>query len=118
MLTKTTTERFGPGVRPPTDRRPTSSRPRATGGRPAADRPRPATDRRRLAIDRRRSATEYALLSAAFALSRSLAGWQSGFGAEAFGYADYFLLTFVLAFPAYLLLPWVRLRLRLLVATL
>ena len=59
-------------------------------------------------VDRRRSATEYALLSAAFALSRSLAGWQSGFGAEAFGYADYFLLTFVLAFPAYLLLPWVR----------
>ena len=23
------------------------------------------------------------------------------------GYADYFLLTFFLAFPAYLLLPWV-----------
>lgn len=59
-------------------------------------------------VDRRRSATEYALLSAAFALSRSLAGWQSGFGAEAFGYADYFLLTFALAFPAYLLLPWVK----------
>jgi hypothetical protein len=24
------------------------------------------------------------------------------------GYADYFLLTFFLAFPAYLLLPWAK----------
>ena len=24
------------------------------------------------------------------------------------GYANYFLLTFVLAFPAYVLLPWIR----------
>jgi hypothetical protein len=24
------------------------------------------------------------------------------------GYANYFLLTFVLAFPAYALLPWIR----------
>jgi len=39
--------------------------------------------------------------------SRSLAGWASGFGAHAMGYAPYFLLTFFLAFPAYLLLPWV-----------
>ena len=59
-------------------------------------------------VDKRHSATEYALLSSVFALSRSLAGWASGFGAEAFGYAPYFLLTFFLAFPAYLLLPWVR----------
>ena len=29
-------------------------------------------------------------------------------GAQAMGYAPYFLLTFFLAFPAYLLLPWVR----------
>lgn len=59
-------------------------------------------------VDRRRSATEYALLSSVFALSRSLAGWAGGFGAEAMGYAPYFLLTFFLAFPAYLMLPWVR----------
>ena len=32
----------------------------------------------------------------------------AGYGAEAMGYADYFLLTFFLAFPAYLFLPWVR----------
>jgi PAT family beta-lactamase induction signal transducer AmpG len=59
-------------------------------------------------VDKRHSATEYALLSSVFALSRSVAGWASGFGAETFGYGPYFLLTFFLAFPAYLLLPWVR----------
>ena len=59
-------------------------------------------------VDKRHSATEYALLSSVFALSRSLAGWAGGFGAEGLGYADYFLLTFFLSFPAFLLLPWVR----------
>jgi PAT family beta-lactamase induction signal transducer AmpG len=59
-------------------------------------------------VDKRHSATEYALLSSVFALSRSLAGWASGFGAEAMGYGPYFLLTFFLAFPAYLLLPWAK----------
>jgi PAT family beta-lactamase induction signal transducer AmpG len=59
-------------------------------------------------VDKRHSATEYALLSSVFALSRSLAGWASGFGAEAMGFGPYFLLTFFLAFPAYLLLPWVK----------
>ena len=59
-------------------------------------------------VDQRHSATEYALLSSVFALSRSVAGWASGFGAEAVGYGPYFLLTFFLAFPAYLLLPWAK----------
>jgi PAT family beta-lactamase induction signal transducer AmpG len=59
-------------------------------------------------VDKRHSATEYALLSSVFALSRSVAGFASGFGAEAMGYSPYFFLTFLLAFPAYLLLPWVR----------
>lgn len=59
-------------------------------------------------VNKRHSATEYALLSSVFALSRSLAGWAGGFGAESLGYASYFLLTFFLAFPAYLLLPWVK----------
>ena len=59
-------------------------------------------------VDKQRAATEYALLSSVFALSRSFAGWASGFGAEAMGYAGYFLLTFFLAFPAYFLLPWVK----------
>ncbi len=59
-------------------------------------------------VDKQRAATEYALLSSVFALSRSFAGWASGFGAEAMGYSGYFLLTFFLAFPAYALLPWVK----------
>ncbi len=59
-------------------------------------------------VNKRNSATEYALLSSVFALSRSVAGWAGGFGAEFMGYGAYFLLTFFLAFPAYLLLPWVK----------
>jgi len=59
-------------------------------------------------VNKQRSATEYALLSSIFALSRSVAGWASGYGAQDMGYAHYFLFTFFLAFPAYLLLPWVR----------
>jgi PAT family beta-lactamase induction signal transducer AmpG len=58
--------------------------------------------------DREHAAVQYALLSALFGLSRSVAGGFSGWGAEHMGYASYFALTFVLAFPAYLLLPWVR----------
>jgi PAT family beta-lactamase induction signal transducer AmpG len=59
-------------------------------------------------VDRRQAASEYALLSSLFALSRSLAGFASGFGAELMGYRNYFLLTFLLCFPAYALLPAVR----------
>jgi PAT family beta-lactamase induction signal transducer AmpG len=59
-------------------------------------------------VNKRHSATEYAILSSVFALSRSVAGWAGGFGADSLGYADYFLLTFFLAFPAYLLLPWAK----------
>jgi PAT family beta-lactamase induction signal transducer AmpG len=59
-------------------------------------------------VDKRRSAAEYALLSSVFALSRSVAGWAGGFGAQQWGYAPYFLLTFFLSFPAYCFLPGVR----------
>lgn len=55
-----------------------------------------------------RAATEYALLSSVFALSRSVAGWAGGIGAQSMGYANWFLLTFFFAFPALLLLPWVK----------
>jgi len=58
-------------------------------------------------VDKKHSATEYALLSSLFALTRHLAGYASGYGAHYMGYAPYFLLTFFLSFPAYLLLPWV-----------
>lgn len=58
--------------------------------------------------DKRRAASEYAALSAIFALGRALAGWAGGYGAQNLGYADFFLLTFFLGLPAYALLPWVR----------
>lgn len=59
-------------------------------------------------VSQRYSAAEYALLSSLFALTRHLAGFASGYGAHYLGYAPYFLLTFFLSFPAYLLLPWVK----------
>lgn len=58
--------------------------------------------------DKRHAATQYALLSALFGLSRSLAGAFSGYGAQRFGYAPYFALTFLLALPAFALLAFVR----------
>jgi PAT family beta-lactamase induction signal transducer AmpG len=33
---------------------------------------------------------------------------MGGIGAQEMGYAYYFALTFLLAFPAYTLLPWIR----------
>lgn len=59
-------------------------------------------------VNKQRAASEYALLSSIFALSRQLSYWASGYGAQSMGYASYFLLTFFLAFPAYLLLPWIK----------
>jgi PAT family beta-lactamase induction signal transducer AmpG len=59
-------------------------------------------------VDKSKATTEYAILSSIFAFSRSIAGWAGGVGAYQMGYANYFLLTFVLAFPAYALLPWIR----------
>ncbi|MDG2308781.1 MAG: MFS transporter [Candidatus Binatia bacterium] len=58
--------------------------------------------------DKRQAATEYALLSALFGFTRSVAGGVSGFAAARLGYAEFFAVTFLLAMPAYALLPWVR----------
>jgi MFS transporter, PAT family, beta-lactamase induction signal transducer AmpG len=58
--------------------------------------------------DKRRAATEYALLTAIFGFTRSLAGAFSGWGAHHLGYAAYFSVTFLLALPAFALLPWVK----------
>lgn len=58
--------------------------------------------------DKRRAATQYALLSALFGLGRSLSGGFSGVLTQSVGYATYFTLTFFLAWPAFVLLPWVR----------
>jgi PAT family beta-lactamase induction signal transducer AmpG len=58
--------------------------------------------------ERERAATQYALLSALFGFTRSLAGAASGVGASRLGYGPYFAMTFLLALPAYALLPWVN----------
>ena len=58
--------------------------------------------------ERRFAATQYALLSALLALTRSVAGAVSGGLAERMGYASYFLLTFVLGLPAFALIPLLR----------
>jgi PAT family beta-lactamase induction signal transducer AmpG len=60
------------------------------------------------ACQKEQAATQYALLSAIFGLTRSLASMASGVGAGRLGYPAFFAFTFVLSFPAYLLLPWVR----------
>jgi len=58
--------------------------------------------------EKRYAATQFALLSALLAITRAAAGEASGGLAEWMGYGGYFLLTFLLAFPAYLLLPKIR----------
>jgi PAT family beta-lactamase induction signal transducer AmpG len=58
--------------------------------------------------ERRYAATQYAVLSALLALTRSVAGAVSGDLAERLGYAPYFLLTFALGIPAFFLLPGIR----------
>jgi PAT family beta-lactamase induction signal transducer AmpG len=58
--------------------------------------------------ERRYAATQFALLSAVFALSRWAAGLMSGVLAERLGFAPYFFFTFLLGLPAFLLLRRVR----------
>jgi MFS transporter, PAT family, beta-lactamase induction signal transducer AmpG len=58
--------------------------------------------------ERRYAATQFALLSAIYALSRWAAGLVSGVLAERLGFATYFFVTFLLGLPAYLLLSRVR----------
>lgn len=62
------------------------------------------------ATEGEQTATRFALLTALAGLTRTLAGAVSGAGAEHYGYAAYFALTFALALPAFGLLPWVRRR--------
>jgi MFS transporter, PAT family, beta-lactamase induction signal transducer AmpG len=58
--------------------------------------------------ERRYAATQFALLTAVYALSRWAVGLTSGVLAERLGFASYFLLTFAMGLPAYGLLPWIR----------
>ena len=61
--------------------------------------------------DRRHAATQYALISALFALTRHISGAASGFAASRFGYALFFAYTFLLAIPGLALIPYLRTRL-------
>lgn len=60
--------------------------------------------------DRENAATEYAVLSATFALPRTFIGSTSGYLAETMGYTGYFWLTAALALPGLLLVPLIRAR--------
>ena len=61
--------------------------------------------------DKRQAATQYALISALYNLTGTLAGTVSGIGADRLGFGNYFALTFLLALPSYGFLPWVKQRL-------
>jgi PAT family beta-lactamase induction signal transducer AmpG len=58
--------------------------------------------------EKEHATVQYAFLSSVFSLTGRLIGAISGLGAEKYGFADYFALTFLLSMPAYLLLPWVK----------
>ena len=62
--------------------------------------------------DKEHAATQYAILSALFALTRDVAGAFTGIGVESFGYAVFFAATTALAIPALALLPLIRPRIR------
>jgi PAT family beta-lactamase induction signal transducer AmpG len=57
---------------------------------------------------KRYAATQYALLSALFRVGGIIAGAISGAITDHVGYGTYFFITFLLALPAFALLPWVR----------
>ena len=61
--------------------------------------------------DKEHAGTQYALLSALFAVTRDLSGAVSGWAADRLGYAPFFLYTVFLCLPAFALLPWVKRRL-------
>ena len=58
--------------------------------------------------EKRYAATQFAVLSALLALTRWVAGDFSGRWAEQLGYGNYFLLTFLLGLPAFVLIPRLR----------
>jgi Arabinose efflux permease len=62
--------------------------------------------------DREHAATEYAMLTAAFGLTRVVIGTPSGWIAQNAGYAAYFWLTVLLGIPGLLLVPFARERIR------
>ena len=57
--------------------------------------------------DKRFSASHYAFLSMLFGLGRSCFGYLGGWLAASLGYATFFFISFLAAWPAFALLPWV-----------
>ncbi len=57
--------------------------------------------------DKRFSAMHYAFFAMLFSFSARIFGYLGGVGAGTLGYADFFLVSFVAAWPAFALLPWV-----------
>jgi PAT family beta-lactamase induction signal transducer AmpG len=62
--------------------------------------------------DKEHAATQYALLSALFALTRDVGGAFSGIGVERLGYAWYFAITALVGILGLLVLPFVKPRIR------
>lgn len=58
--------------------------------------------------EKRYAATQYAVLSALLALTRSAMGYAAGHLAEWLGYGPFFLATFFMGLPAFALMPWMR----------
>src|SRR5207249_10378081 len=56
--------------------------------------------------DREGATLQYAFLSSLFSLTGRLAGAVSGLGAQRWGYATYFAVTFLVSLPAFALIPW------------
>jgi PAT family beta-lactamase induction signal transducer AmpG len=57
--------------------------------------------------DKRFSATQYAFFVFLFVLSGRLMGFVGGFGVKYLGFANFFFVTFLVALPAFALLPWI-----------
>ena len=57
--------------------------------------------------DKRFSAMHYAFFAMLFSFSARIFGYLGGLGAGSFGYANFFFLSFLAAWPAFALLPWV-----------
>jgi len=57
--------------------------------------------------DKRFSATQYAFFIFLAVLSGRLMGFAGGFGVKYLGFATFFFVTFLVALPAFALLPWI-----------
>lgn len=57
--------------------------------------------------DKRFSAMHYAFFAMLFSFGARIFGYLGGWGAASLGYANFFFLSFVAAWPAFALLPWV-----------